>query len=164
MGEIDRGILLFEIGSIWDLQYILIRLCPLRTLRMFWSQMAVRVGEQANLRDTLLAHAQVWNGTIDTIFDGLPEFTNNGSGYISERTGIPNVSTGFWIPDRDLTRNDRAYLYDYRQLTYVGAAPPLDRVPAGTLTRVSLARWWRPQDADPDFEERCYLQLSGWYL
>lgn len=25
------------------------------------------------------------------------------------------------------------------------------------------ARRWKPRDADPSFEERCYAQLSGWY-
>ena len=40
---------------------------------------------------------------------------------------------------------------------------PIKVIPAGTLVRVSLARWWRPEDSEPNFEERCYLQLSGWY-
>ena len=28
--------------------------------------------------------------------------------------------------------------------------------------RVSLARWWRPEDT-PEVEEKCYAQLSGWF-
>jgi hypothetical protein len=32
---------------------------------------------------------------------------------------------------------------------------------ANTLLRLSLARWWQQA---PELEERCYLQLSGWYL
>jgi hypothetical protein len=27
--------------------------------------------------------------------------------------------------------------------------------------RISLARWWKPDDSE--LSERCYLQLSGWY-
>ena len=47
-------------------------------------------------------------------------------------------------------------------MPYVGFADPIERIPKGALVRVSLARWWRPDDA-PDMEERCYLQLSGWF-
>ena len=36
-------------------------------------------------------------------------------------------------------------------------------IPAGTLVRVSLAHWWRPED-DHTGELRCYVQLSGWFL
>ncbi len=44
---------------------------------------------------------------------------------------------------------------------YVGFESKVDRIPAGTLMRMSLARWWKPEDSD--MNERCYLQLSGWY-
>lgn len=46
-------------------------------------------------------------------------------------------------------------------IKYVGFAEPINKIPAGTLVRVSLARWWRPTETS---EERCYLQLSGWYV
>jgi hypothetical protein len=45
-------------------------------------------------------------------------------------------------------------------ITYVGFEPAIELITHGSLVRVSLARWWRPDD---DSEERCYLQLSGWY-
>ena len=35
------------------------------------------------------------------------------------------------------------------------------QIPLNTLVRISLARWWVPAGMS---EERCYLQLSGWYL
>ena len=44
---------------------------------------------------------------------------------------------------------------------YVGLQPTEDIIPKGTLLRVSLARWWSPNDVE--VENRCYLQLSGWY-
>jgi len=154
----------FEIGTVWDLQFVPRQDCRPPHVEDVLITSSQRVGEQANLRHYIIEHAPVWNGPIDVLFDGLLEFTHNGSGYIAESTGLPAVSTGFWISDRELTRNGRAYIYDYRQLAYVGAAEPVDALPAGTLIRVSLARWWRPQGANPDFEERCYLQLSGWYL
>ena len=52
---------------------------------------------------------------------------------------------------------------DYRHMSYVGTQAPIEVIEKGRLVRVSLACWWKPQDADPDFEERCYAQLSGWY-
>lgn len=42
-----------------------------------------------------------------------------------------------------------------------GFQTPLDYIPQGTVLRMSLANWWKKGDSD---EERCYLQLSGWYL
>src|SRR5580704_10054393 len=75
-GRNQPGNTLFEIGSIWDLQFVPRQNCVPPHVEDVLVTNAVRVGEQANLRDTLLAHAPVWNGTIDTIFDGLPEFTN----------------------------------------------------------------------------------------
>ena len=47
------------------------------------------------------------------------------------------------------------------QIKYVGLQPTEDIIPKGTLLRVSLARWWSPNDVE--VENRCYLQLSGWY-
>ena len=44
-------------------------------------------------------------------------------------------------------------------IPFVGFQSPIGLIPANTLVRVSLARWW----ANNNDEERCYLQLSGWY-
>jgi len=48
-----------------------------------------------------------------------------------------------------------------RRFPYVGFEPKVNLIPAGTLMKISLARWWKPEDSD--MSERCYLQLSGWY-
>lgn len=110
-------------------------------------------------------NVKVWKGSSDVLFDGNLQWTSSGSGYISKSGGIPTSSVGFWIPDKDLTRKDfnekvrYTYPLRWRSISYVGFQPPVDSIPAGTLVRVSLARWWTPNDG----EERCYLQLSGWY-
>src|SRR5690606_4859208 len=97
-------------------------------------------------------------------------YTSNYNGYICQRRGVPAHSTWFWIPDRNLTLRTDGKHYDYfdgllpRGLSYVGEPQPLPTLSAGTLLRVSLARWWKPENAEPAFEERCYLQLSGWFL
>jgi len=108
---------------------------------------------------------KIWYGSSDVLFDGNLQWTTGGSGYISKSGEIPSNSVGFWISDKDLTRNDfnEKVRYSYplmrRNISYVGFQSPIELIPAGTLIRVSLARWWSPNDD----EERCYLQLSGWY-
>lgn len=134
------------------------------------------VGQSPNLRNTLLQRVQPWQGGPKELFDGLLMFENT-SGYISRAGGIPKCSTGYWIPDDQLTliyRNNKPYYQikhevalghkNYKvilSISYVGFAEPIQQIPADTLVRVSLARWWIPSGVQ---EERCYLQLSGWYL
>lgn len=100
------------------------------------------------------------------MFDGTISFTSNGSGYVSTHA-LPRGSTGYWLPDAELVFESPYYKYrsgwTERRFKYVGADNPVSIIPVNTLVRMSLARWWRPQD-QPDMEERCYLQLSGWYL
>ena len=108
---------------------------------------------------------KIWNGSTEILFDGKIQWTNGGSGYISETGAIPDNSVGFWIPDWDLQRKDfkekvrYSYPIRWRSITFVGFQKPIERIPAGTLVRLSLARWWSPNED----EERFYLQLSGWY-
>lgn len=108
----------------------------------------------------------IWQGSPDKLFDELIKWTSSGSGYIN-REAIPGHSVGFWISDRDLTKkefNGIRYSYPnpngWRSMKFVGFETPVEKIPAGTLLRVSLARWWQQ---DEHTEERCYLQLSGWY-
>lgn len=111
---------------------------------------------------------KIWRGSPDILFDGKLNWTENGSGYINEENGISDNSVGFWIPDRNLTKRIfyKKTRYNYpningwRSLPFVGFEAELDIIPAGSLVRVSLARWW---DTNGTTEERCSLQLSGWY-
>jgi hypothetical protein len=130
---------------------------------------ANKLGNIDALAEYILKRAAPWKGTIETLFEGKVQFTRNGAGFISE-TGIPAGATGFWIPSGDLhldhdERNKAGYYphNDYRHLSYVGVQDTIDVIKAGQLVRISLARWWRPENADPEFEERCYAQVSGWY-
>ncbi len=111
------------------------------------------------------------SGGSGAIFDGLTQATKAGALYIAERSGIPGQSTMFWIPDQPLQRVADSKRIRYRYLssdrsltlTFTGFQEPIPEIPAGTLLRVSLAHWWRP-DEMPDGEYRCYVQLSGWFL
>ena len=105
------------------------------------------------------------------LFDGLTQFTSNGSLYIAESGEIPPYSTTFWCADQPLLRDTtgRRVRYRYstedggRTLTFIGFQEPPQSIPAGTLLRVSLAHRWRPDDGSIS-EHRCYVQLSGWFL
>jgi hypothetical protein len=109
----------------------------------------------------------IWKGHPDELFDKLIQWTPGGSGYIDNQGGIPTHSVGFWISDRDLKRNDyNGIRYQYpssvgwRSIKFKGLESPVNIIPAGTLIRVSLARWVSfNEDEDP----KCWLQLSGWY-
>ena len=163
----------FEIGEIWDLEFSIRRsLNPPHTEDVLISSKSYTKRIITNLVDWITSNFQsrLWRGNPDNLFNSMIDFTSSGSGFISAKKGIPNFSVGFWISDKDLTRRDFSgkvrYNYpssgNWRSITYVGKADPVDIISAGTLMRVSLARWWSPEDSD--IEERCYLQLSGWYL
>ncbi|MCL4176380.1 MAG: DNA helicase RecQ, partial [Verrucomicrobia bacterium] len=109
-------------------------------------------------------------GGPETLYDGLLQRSPTGALYISRESGVPTRSTLFWIPDQPLTIDTDGKRIRYRYptshggntLTFVGFQEPIERIPAGTLLRVSLAHWWRPTDR-PEDELRCYAQLSGWF-
>ena len=117
-----------------------------------------------------------YEGGIQNIFSGMMMTNENGKMYIS-LPNVPDHSTCFWVCDKPLSRkifttsdNKQNIFYQYPsikfrygiQIKYVGLEQPQELIPAGTLIRLSLAHWWRP-DYKPNEEERCYLQLSGWY-
>lgn len=91
------------------------------------------------------------------IFCGTRSFVN--------REKVPSFSTQFWISDRDLIHSEQwgkpYYLYNNICIRYVGCQAPINKIPVGTIIRLSLANWW---NGDGSGEDRCYLQLSGWYL
>jgi hypothetical protein len=77
---------------------------------------------------------------------------------------------GVWVSDKELTLNEDGKCYNdsstsafiqTKRIPYVGFAPKTNVIPRGILLRISLARWWKPEDSE--ISERCYLQLSGWY-
>lgn len=112
----------------------------------------------------------IWNNSIANIFEGKILWQKNGKGYFSENIkNYPNHSVGFWISDVDLRHQkvgqQDLYIYEnnglYRQIVYKGNQSVISVIPKGKLIRLSLAKWWKPEDSI--MEARCYLQLSGWY-
>lgn len=102
-------------------------------------------------------------GDINNAFEGCLHFEGTKNYINSDR--IPGFSTQFWITDRELIHHvsfdKHYYMYGNYRIKYVGFQDCVDRIPAGTIIRLSLANWW---DGDGSGENRCYLQLSGWYL
>lgn len=115
-------------------------------------------------------HCSITEGCITRLFNHTLQFS--GHYFLTGSVGkdhVPNHSVAFWVADNDLMKHDNSfqgkpgvyYLYGSYRIKYVGFQTPLDCIPQGTVLRMSLANWWKKGDSD---EERCYLQLSGWYI
>lgn len=129
-----------------------------------------------NLRDTLLQRVPIWHGSPADLFDGLLSFENN-HGYIDKSKKIPNCSTGYWQSENALILDQNYDKWNYQtkylvavgnthyyatlHIAYVGFAEPIQVIPANTLIRVSLARGSKKLEG---YKDRCYLQISGWYI
>ena len=169
----------FEVGQIWELDFHEAAAAKPPHLEDVIVTDQRLVEHVSNMRETLMPHIHPWQGGPEQLFDRCLCIKGTG-GYISASATIPRCSTGYWLPDRSLslnkplipdTQNDKHYyemlrIADNRRpamfsIKYVGFDTPINKIPAGTLVRVSLARWWKPTETS---EERCYLQLSGWYL
>ncbi len=169
----DRANREYEIGDVWE-----IASRPETSLIPPHNE-DIRVREKRYL---YLASASELEGAIErfmppkiggptVLYEGLLQSTGSGALYIAKQNDIPPYSTTFWRPDQPLSRDTEGKRVRYRYptnnggstLTFVGFQEPLEVIPAGTLVRVSLARWWRPEDT-PDAEGCCYAQLSGWFL
>lgn len=167
----------FEIGQTWDIEFqedqeiIAPHTEDVTVVKQEY------VGQVTDMRAILEKRVKIWRGGPESIFDGLLTIANT-SAYVSKSSEMPKHSTGYWMPMNELyisySPHDKPrYNADYlvRQngrsrwrtlhIPYVGLAKPITFIPKETLIRVSLCRWWKYDDAD---EERCYLQLSGWYL
>lgn len=111
----------------------------------------------------------LFRGSLFAVFGGKLKLTDADKMYISKED-VPTYSTCFWINDKRLLgyTNDRGrWQYRYNDMSnrygyaisYVGSAEPPADIESGSLIRLSLAHWWKPEDSND--EERCYLQLSG---
>lgn len=162
----------FEVGQVWDLEFHHAAGVEPPHVEDVFVTGEKFVAQLPNTREILLERIHPWQGGPEQLYDGLLRISS-GKGYISEHNAIPTMSTGFWITDQPLTLKytlDRDHIKpNYRfsnsasalTIPFVGFAEPIKHIPAGTLLRVSLARWF---DQNGRTERRCYLQLSGWYL
>lgn len=104
---------------------------------------------------------RLYEGPLNGTFDGCLQSRT----YVT-RNLVPEFSTQFWIPDEGLRHvvsfGKDYYLYRNHKIKYVGLLSAVELIPAGSLVRLSLANWYDMNGEWP--EDRCYLQISGWYL
>lgn len=163
----------FEIGQVWDINFE-------PKVNIIPPHIEDVLVKSKTLKDTnsiklwiIAKKIKVWRGDPTQLFDNNLKYDiNKGNSknfikcYIA-RDKLPINSVGFWISDRDLYFDSSYKKYNYSiddnifNIPYVGVNPPIQKIPKGTLIRVSLARWW---NKDTKTEERCYLQLSGFYI
>ncbi len=161
----------FNIGDIWDIEFYDrqdIEPPHIEDIIIQYKQYLRQVDDISAF--LLNCGVTIFRGAPNQIFNGKLGWTGNGGGYLGNRDNLPANSVGFWISDKDLTLDQDGKHYNYpsdnifaqtKRFPYVGFAPKVNIIPQGTLLRISLARWWKPEDSD--LLERCYLQLSGWY-
>ena len=166
----------YEIWDIWNIDYYLSQRRPnphTEDANVTRREKADRV-DAPNLSINRFAgwleraRIPLFRGSLFSVFDGKLKLTDMDKLYISKED-VPAYSTCFWINDKRLLGyesrgrwqyryNNMSNMYGYT-ISYVGAEEPMDTIEEGSLIRLSLAHWWKPEDSDD--EERCYLQLSG---
>lgn len=161
----------FNVGDIWDIQFHDRQNAEKPHIEDIIIQSRQYLRQLEDINHYLLnCGITIFRGSPNQIFNGKLGWTRNGSGYLDNKENSPPNSVGFWIADKDLTldEDDKHYYYpavnsftSIKRFPYVGFAPKVNIIPQGTLVRISLARWWKPDGSE--LSERCYLQLSGWY-
>lgn len=157
----------YEIGQYWDMTYVGRNNVIPPHVEDVLVTLTTDCYVVDNFKDFLLTYIPYHQGSIESLFDGRIRFTQSGGGYISHENGLPANSVGFWTTPTALQLYENkgkpryATPFGFRSMPYVGFEPAIQNIPRGTLVRVSLARWWAPAD---DAEQRCYVQLSGWYM
>lgn len=166
----------FDVGQIWDVDFQSPEVIKPPHVEDVEVHNVKYIGQQMHLCDFLMERIKPWQGGVEQLFNGYLT-SERESCYVPEYITPPIMSTGFWLPNEALERaknpqyyvsritaliDDEYGVHDERiYIRYVGFSPPLSLIPAETLVRVSLARWWKSPSAT---EQRCYLQLSGWYV
>jgi len=164
----EGGGMHYAVGEIWEIEAEVpeVEAPHVEDVRVLSSR---RVGRQRDVAAVVEAYMAPATGSIDTVFAGRLQRAAGGALYVSDAGGLPPFSTCFWRPDRPLRRVETEHRIRYVypgdegdcSFVFVGFQEPVAELPAGTLLRLSLTRRWRP-DNRPDFELRCYAQLSGW--
>jgi hypothetical protein len=165
---------LYKIREIYDIEYTHEprQLPHSEDIRVLQKKKIDELNQAWSILDILRKqNIQIYSGNIRVTFEGKLNLTEGGALYISEEN-VPQYSTCFWICDREIRRHDfnEKIRYNYNDNTrqwgynipFVGLEEnPAQIISRGTLIRLSLATWWKPENSE--VEERCYLQLSGWY-
>ncbi|WP_281233100.1 dual OB domain-containing protein [Flavobacterium gelatinilyticum] len=158
----------FKVGQIWDIEYKSTPGTPphIEDVKVILKNHI----DTVNPNQYIIDNCRIWKGDLNDVYDSKLKW-NNGSGFLNDPNDLPINSVGFWQTDKDLILSENfgkpCYTYNYnnilkrnKKMPYKGEVPAIHTIPAGTLIRLSLAKWW---SKDQNTEPRCYLQLSGWY-
>jgi hypothetical protein len=156
----------FKVGHVWDVTYTEAPSKPPHVENVKISKAVyVRTLDPSSY---VVDNCSIWKGDMSILYDSKLKWENR-SGYLNDPNDLPANSVGFWQSDKDLVLKYGYYIYNYnsilkkdKRIPYIGVDTPIPIIKANTLIRVSLAKWWHPKD-NPNIEDRCYLQLSGWY-
>lgn len=125
-------------------------------------------GKQAkDIPAWLRKRCMIWKGNRSCLFGGRLKFTSWGKGHVDRGDPLPDHSVGFWELPADFTllpgEKKRFSLAGPLSVNapYVGLGEPPEKILKGSLVRVSLSRWWAPNDGG--MPEACWLQISGHY-
>jgi ATP-dependent DNA helicase RecQ len=160
----------YEVGEVWEVEWNpQADIIPPHVENIVVHH-AKRLRVSNRIHETILRFMPPVMGGTENLFDGCTRATTCGGLYICADGGLPSRSTTFWRSDKPLQLDfeGKRIRYRYptaeggRTLTFVGFQEPVSEIPVGTLLRVSLAHWWRP-DESPEEELRCFVQLSGWF-
>jgi hypothetical protein len=159
-----------DVGEVWDLEYNNHSDPDPPHVEDVLVQKAKRVEclSPDKVRELILEHESPWRGSPSEIFDGTVAGTHTGRVYVPDDGQLPSRSTGYWIPDADLVKTlsygKTRFLYlgdgELNAFSWAGVAEPPDRIAAGTLVRISLARWHDFDSAPAGY----YTQISDIYL
>lgn len=158
----------FEVGELWRLSYKQRQNVTPPHVEDVLVTKQHYIRAVTDLSDYIQRRITPYCGCITGLFDSTLGFTSNGGPYINGDKGLPSNSVGFWLIPKELEMVDKGngrVRYKVKnesyEMPYVGLQTAVRSIPEGTLVRVSLARWWSPEPGE--FEDRCYVQLSGWY-
>lgn len=169
----------FRVGQVWQVQ---LEPAPEHRIRPphtedSYLHASQRIGHLKEPQATRLYNGLLRNpkipmvyGDITQLFDGALRQDENSQSFYLTQGECPNYSTSFWIPRHPLfvTENSYGKLRVVNEslninLRYTAVEPKIgcgETIPAGSLLRVSLARFWRRNE---DEEPRSYLMLSQFY-
>lgn len=164
----------FGIGAVWDIRGKFRENPEIPHVEDFLVTDSAKTGRIEKLAEFIRKVAPFVRGGPQFLFKGKLMASSEGSGYIPRwMKGKPAFSTQFWISDHDLRLDGEYYKYpaiktvdgkpSITRIPYIGIPPAKETLPAGTLLRASLARYWSPAEDTPEIEKKCFLQLSGWY-
>jgi hypothetical protein len=154
----------FMVGDTWHIQYRKFGNKPPH-VEDVWVDDFRWLESSCDLHALVLERAQPWAGGPEVLFHRTVRHTPSGTTYISSTGLVPPCSTGYWVPNADLTREviqEKVRFVWAPQgtswrISWVGVQESPERIEAGSLVRLSLSRLFKRETAPEGY----YVQISG---